>query len=178
MAEKKTGKKQVRVRVPKNAFLVRFFLHPIGKFLALTCAIIFLAVCGAGIHYWTKYSRLIDAKLSAGPFANTAKIFAAPRLVAVGDAVTADDIIAELRRSGYSEARGNPMGWYHMRPDGGVEIFPGPMSYFDQEAGVIKFANGRISQIVSLSDNTARSEYQLEPQLITNLSDRNRPARD
>ena len=62
-------------------------------------------------------------------------------------------------------------------PDGDIEIFPGPDSYFDQEAGVIKFANGRISQIVSLRDNTARGQYQLEPQLITNLFDRNREKR-
>jgi len=35
---------------------------------------------------------------------------------------------------------------------------------------VVKFAGGRISQIVSLQDNTTRSEYQLEPQLVTNVS--------
>ena len=56
-------------------------------------------------------------------------------------------------------------------------VFPGPDSYFDQEAGVIKFAGGRISQIVSLQDTTSRSQYQLEPQLITNVSGPNREKR-
>ena len=56
-----------------------------------------------------------------------------------------------------------------LRPDA-IEIFPQVESYFDQEAGLIKFANGKISQIVSLRDNTQRSQYQLEPQLITNVS--------
>jgi len=124
-----------------------------------------------------KYSRLIDQKLRAGPFANTSKIFAAPRLIAVGDPITSDEIAAELRRCGYTESRGNALGSFQIRPDGAIEIFPGRDSYFDEEAGVIKFANGRISQIVSLRDNTARGQYQLEPQLITNLFDRNREKR-
>jgi penicillin-binding protein 1B len=115
-------------------------------------------------------------KAAAGPFANNAKIFAAPESVGVGDAMSPNDIAAELRRSGYSESRGNPIGSYELRPNE-ITIIPGRDSYFDQEAGVIKFANGRISQIVSLQDNTSRSQYQLEPQLITNLSGASREKR-
>jgi penicillin-binding protein 1B len=178
VAEKKSGpKRQVKVRVPKQAYLVRFFLHPAGKILAISFTLAFLLCAGVLTHYYAKYSRLIDQKLRAGPFANTSKIFAAPRLVAVGDASTAEEIAAALRRCGYSESRANAMGSFQLRPDGAIEIFPGPDSYFDQEAGVIKFAGGRISQIVSLRDNTGRAQYQLEPQLITNLFDRNREKR-
>jgi penicillin-binding protein 1B len=175
----KSGPKQrkVKVRVPKRAYLVRFFLHPAGKILAISFTLAFLLLAGVFTHYYVKYSRLIDQKLRAGPFANTSKIFAAPRLIAVGDPITSDEIAAELRRCGYTESRGNALGSFQIRPDGAIEIFPGRDSYFDEEAGVIKFANGRISQIVSLRDNTARGQYQLEPQLITNLFDRNREKR-
>ena len=177
-APKKPGPKgKVRVRVPRKAYLVRFFLHPIGKTLAISFTLAFLLAAGALTHYYAKYSHLIDQKLRAGPFANTSKIFAAPRLIAVGDPMTAGDIAAELRRCGYTESRANAIGSFQIRPDGAIEIFPGRDSYFDEEAGVIKFANGRISQIVSLRDNTARGQYQLEPQLITNLFDRNREKR-
>jgi penicillin-binding protein 1B len=96
--------------------------------------------------------------------------------VAVGEAATPAGIAAELRRSGYNESRGNPIGYYLLQPNS-IEVFPGPESYFDQEAGVVKFAGGRISQIVSLQDNTARSQYQLEPQLVTNVSGPNREKR-
>lgn len=175
---KKAGsKRNVRVRVPRKAYLVRFFLHPVGKTLTVTGTLAFILLAGVLTHYYSKYSRLIDQKLRAGPFAKTAKIFAAPRLVAVGDAIAAEQIAVELRRCGYSESRGNAMGSFQMRPDGSLQIYPGPDSYFDQEAGVIKFSGGRISQIVSLRDNTSRGQYQLEPQLITNLFDRNREKR-
>jgi penicillin-binding protein 1B len=177
VAEKKSGRKKlVRIRVPKNARLVRFFLHPAGMSLAIVFLVISILLSGTILISYAKYSRLIDQKLRAGPFAVTSKIFAAPRMVAVGDTITPEEIATQLRNCGYGESRGNAMGWFRLRPDG-IEIFPGPASYFDQEAGVLKFAKGHISQIVSLRDNTERSEYELEPQLITNLSDRNREKR-
>src|SRR5580658_5760969 len=183
VAEKKSDpkrsgpKRKVRVRVPKQAYLVRFLLHPAGKTLAISFTLAVLLLAGVFTHYYAKYAGLIDQKLRAGPFANTSKIFAAPRMIAVGDPITADEIAAELRRCGYTASRGNAIGSFQMRPDGGIEIFPGPDSYFDEEAGLVKFAKGRISQIVSLRDNTARGQYQIEPQLITNLFDRNREKR-
>jgi penicillin-binding protein 1B len=178
VAERKSDRKRkVRVRVPKNARLVRFFLHPAGRILAASVTLGFILALGVSVHYYAKYSHLIDQKLRAGPFANTSKIFAAPRLLAVGDAITPEEIAEHLRQCGYGESRGNAMGRFHTRPDGGIEIFPGPDSYFGREAGVIKFAKGRISEIVSLDDNTERGQYQLEPQLITSLFDRNREKR-
>ncbi|MCL4401689.1 MAG: PBP1A family penicillin-binding protein [Acidobacteria bacterium] len=167
----------MKVKVRPEARLARFVLGPVGRILLVSAALCMLAGAGVFTYYYAKYSRLIDQKLRSGPFAQTSKIFAAPRTVAVGDPATLDEIVAELRRTGYSEARANPIGHYHLRADA-VEVFPGPDSYFDQnEPGVIKIAGGKISQIVSLADNTERNEFQLEPQLITNLFDRNREKR-
>jgi penicillin-binding protein 1B len=173
---KRAPQKEMKVRVPQGAGLARFLLGPVGRFLVIGVALFICLVLCTFTYYYAKYSRLIDEKLRAGPFANTAKIFAAPESVAVGDAGTPAEIAAELRRSGYNESRGNPIGYYLLQPNS-IEVFPGPESYFDQEAGVVKFAGGRISQIVSLEDNTTRSQYQLEPQLITNVSGPSREKR-
>lgn len=166
----------MRVRVPGNSALTRFFLGPVGRVLIMGCALFTILLMGAFIYFYARYSKVIDEKLRAGPFANNAKIFAAPESVGVGDPLSPTDIAAQLRRSGYSESRGNAIGSFELRPNE-ITIIPGPDSYFDQEAGVIKFAGGRISQIVSLQDNTSRSQYQLEPQLITNLSGASREKR-
>ncbi len=173
MAGKKSG---VKVRVSKNARLTRFIVGPFGKVVLVSLALLITVGILTFTYYYVKYSRLIDEKLRAGPFANTSKIFAAPRVIGVGDDISLADVVLELRRSGYSESRGNPMGWFNVRLDA-IEIFPGPESYFKEEAGVIKFSGSRISQIISLQDNTDRSQFQLEPQLITNLFDRNREKR-
>ena len=94
----------------------------------------------------------------------------------MGDVSSPDDIAADLRRSGYTESHSNPQGYFQRHP-GSLDIFPGAESYFDQEAATIKFANGHISEIVSLQDNTTRPEYQLEPQLITNVAGPSREKR-
>ena len=167
----------VRVQVPrKKASLVRLFLNPFGKFLLLSAVGLSIVSVLAFTFFYVKYARLIDEKLKGGPFPSTSMIFASPHSVTLGDEFLVDEIAEQLRRSGYSESRNNRLGWYHPRADG-IEIFPGPDSYFEQEAGVIKMTGNRVSQIISLRDNTERTQYLLEPELITNLSDRNREKR-
>jgi penicillin-binding protein 1B len=166
----------MKVRVPAASGLTRFALGPLGRFLIVGMALGAIVAVGVFTFFYARYSRLIDEKLRAGPFANSARIFAAPESVAVGDIGSPEDIAARLRRSGYSDSRRNPVGSYQLHPNS-IEIFPGTDSYFDQEAGLIKFAGGRISQIVSLTDNTSRGEYQLEPQIITNVSGPSREKR-
>lgn len=170
------GKKRVRVRVPRNAGLARFFMGRAGK--AILVAGVLSATLGVFCftYFYVKYSRLIDQKLRAGPFSNTSKIFFAPKTIAVGDKVSMSDIISDLRRSGYGQSRNVPVGWFNTRPDA-IEIFPGPESGLYHEDGVVKFAGGKISQIISLQDNTSRNEYQLEPELMSNLYDDTREKR-
>ncbi len=152
-------------------------VSPAGRIAIGVCAGLALVLLISFTFYYVRYSRLIDRKLRQGPFQATSMVFAAPRVVSVGDEISPQEIITQLHRSDYGETSGNRMGWYHRRADGGIEIFPGPDSYFDDEAGVIKFSGGHVSQIISLRDNTERVQYLLEPELITNLSDRNREKR-
>jgi penicillin-binding protein 1B len=164
------------VKVPRGAKFVRFFTRRPGIILLSTLAVLAVAFITTFTFFYIHYSRIIDAKLRGGPFTNTSKIYAAPETIGVGDAATPSDIVAQLRRSGYTEARSNPNGWFNTTTDT-VQVFPGPESFFEQEAGVIKFAAGKIVRITSLRDNTDRPEYELEPQLLTNLYDRNREKR-
>jgi penicillin-binding protein 1B len=165
-----------RVKVRSKEALARFLIHPAGK----VCLSLMVVVLTLGVmvftYYYVHFARMIDEKLASGPFSNTSLVFAAPQKVMLDDETSVTEIVAQLRRSGYGETRDNRMGWYHVRPDA-VEIFPGPDSYFGQEAGVIKFAGDHVSQIISLRDNTERTQYLLEPELITNLFDRNREKR-
>jgi len=86
------------------------------------------------IHFYATYAQLMDEKLRLGPFANTAKIYAAAQSVAVGDVLTPDDIAADLRRSGYGESRSNPDGYYQLHPSA-IEVFPGPDSISTRKPG-------------------------------------------
>ncbi len=142
----------------------------------IVAAILAVSVCGVLIGYYVKLARLSDQKLRNGVFAGTLNIFAAPRMLAVGDHLSQAQAIAWLRENGYSMSANNPLGWYDVRPSA-VGIFPGRDSSSVQEPAVIHFTGNQISRIVSLADNTPRQEYPFAPQLITNLSDHNREKR-
>jgi len=153
---------------------VRFLLSPFGKVLLVLLALGITFGTIGFTYYYVKYSRLIDEKLRT-PFTDTSKIYASSKAVSVGDNMLPSDLVDRLRRAGFSESSTNRLGWYHVRPDA-IEIIPGPDA-IEPEAGVVKFAGGKISGIVSTQDRTARTQLQLEPELITNLSDRNREKR-
>ncbi len=161
------------VRVPQNALLVRFLFHPVGKAFVGLFLLAVLAFCGVFAYSYLKYAKLIDERLRGGPYTTSSKIYAAPTSIAVGDATSSSEIVATLRRAGYNESRSNPIGYYTLQGDS-IDIFPGAESYFDQESAAVRFDKGRISKIYSLSDNSPRNLYELEPQLITNLFDRKR----
>src|SRR5262249_50754189 len=108
-------------------------------------------------------------------FGNTSLLYAAPRPVQLGEEASLSDITAYLRRCGYSESSNNRLGWYHLRADA-VEINPGADSY-DSEGAVIKVKGSHVQQIISLRDQTERTQYLLEPELITNMFGRTREKR-
>ena len=160
----------------KKAPPAHFVLHPVAKTLLVLVVLLITAGIGVFTYYYAKYSRLIEVKLQAGPFANTSMLYAAPRTVATGDAATPQEIANDLRHSGYNESTNNRMGYFTVKADE-IDVYPGPESYFKRDEGVIKFRGGKVSQIISLADNTERTEYTLEPELISNLFDKNREKR-
>ena len=170
----------VKVQAPKKAKpkpkKTHFLMRPFGKILLLTITLIVsIGIC-VFTYYYVKYSRLIEAKLKAGPFGNTTMLYAAPRTVGVGDIASPEEIAIELRHSGYNESPNNRMGYFAMKP-GEIDIYPGPDSYFRRDDGVIKFTGAKVARIISLADNTDRTEYTLEPELISSLFDKNREKR-
>lgn len=164
----------MKLRIPRGSGFTRLVLGPTGRITIILFSLFVIAGLGTFTYFYARYARIIDQRLRAGVFANSAKIFAAPESVSVGDRMSPGDIATDLRRSGYTESRGNPVGYYQIHSNS-IEIFPQSDSYFDQEPGLIRFVNGKISQIVSLQDNTARNQYQLEPQLLQAISG---PARE
>jgi penicillin-binding protein 1B len=97
-------------------------------------------------------------------------VFSAPRTVAKGDALTPDEIVARLRRAGFTTSRGNPLGWYNVKPDA-VEIFPGKDAPAGSEPGVLEFSGGDVTRIVSLDDHTERNRLQLDSRLLASISE-------
>jgi penicillin-binding protein 1B len=174
--EKMVGSVAVKVKVPKKSSAAPFAFHPVGKILLVVAVLGITTGLAVFTYYYVKYSRLIEAKLTAGPFANTSELYASPRTIEVGDATTPMEVADELRHSGYNESANNRMGYFTVKPQE-IDIYPGPDSYFRRDEGVIKFQGGKVTEIISLTDNTERTEYTLEPELISSLFNKNREKR-
>ncbi len=176
----------VRIKVPGRTKAAkrksgRFDVPPLLRRIALyTCLTLLTACIVAGVwvsFVYSKYARLTDGKLLQGPFPNSSLLYAAPETVGVGDPGTPLAFANRLRQSGYGEdAKTNPTGWYHLRTDA-IEIFPGERSPTSSEPGVLKFQNGKISSVIALSDNSSRTVYTLEPQLLSSLYNKDREKR-
>jgi penicillin-binding protein 1B len=128
-----------------------------------------VSVCGWFSYYYIKYDRIIDQRFKGPVFSSSAKIYATPRAIRVGEKVDLHEIAAQLRRAGYAENDGSSsMGSYHAF-NSGIEIKPGPQSYHSPEPATIRIQDGHVSSIVGKSGDL--EAYELEPRMITALFD-------
>jgi penicillin-binding protein 1B len=134
-------------------------------------------VVGSAIfgYFYYHYQRVVDDRLAAGPiFASVSQIYAAPKEVRNGQKLTAASIASDLRRAGYNS---NPqLGTFQLHADN-IFIKPGPESFHTTDGATINTTDGVVHSITA-ENGAALGAYELEPQLITALSeDKNRTKR-
>jgi penicillin-binding protein 1B len=161
----------IRLRIPhrKNQKktsgrdpVIRFAL---GGFIVL--AVLFVVLFS---YFYVKYGRIIDARFKGPVFANSAKIFAAPQPVVLGQKAELKQIAADLRHAGYLDKDGpSAIGSYHLSGST-IQIQPGPGSYHSPEPATIRVREGKVESITGNSGAQLEA-YELEPEMITSLSE-------
>ena len=144
----------------------------------LAAGVVFLICAGIFGLYYIKYGRIVDQRMEKPLFTATAKIYAAPPELRPGQKFNAHYIAQELRSAGYSvegEGKASPMGTFSEGPES-LTVHPGAQSYHAPEGATITFDSGAISAITG-DKGQQLSAYELEPLLITDLSDQNRSKR-
>jgi len=138
-----------------------------------------IAVVATGVivfgYFYVHYQHVVDDRLNAGPiFSSVSQIYAAPREVRAGQKFTAASIAADLRQAGYNN---NPkLGTFQLNGDS-IFIKPGAESYHNTDGATINTTGGTV-QSITAENGAALTGYELEPQLITALSeDKNRTKR-
>ncbi len=153
-----------------------------GKFGYGLLRIVLLIVLGALVigsavfgYFYYHYQRVVDDRLAAGPiFASVSQIYAAPKEVRPGQKLASASIAADLRRAGYNS---NPqLGTFELHGDN-IFIKPGAESFHTTDGATVTTTGG-VVQSITAENGAALSSYELEPQLITALSeDKNRTKR-
>jgi penicillin-binding protein 1B len=167
----------VRIKLGRSSETARSFLasrtgKTVLQVAAASVVAVALVLLGIAAFYYHRYEVIVDKRLTQPLFVRTARIYAAPREVRVGQKLTVNAVAQELRQAGYSGAAGSntaPMGTYEERT-GSIYIHPGPQSFHSQDGATISIANGVVSQI-SGDQGQALAAYELEPLLITGLSE-------
>jgi penicillin-binding protein 1B len=168
----------LKVRIPGLAGRQTWASHLLRGALLTVAAVALVFLILAGFYYF-KYQGIVDERLKQPIFANTAKIFAAPREVRPGQKLSVRLIANELREAGYSAdgaSKLSPLGTYSEGVQT-ITVRPGPESYHSQDSATIRTGSGVVE---SITDDHGQSlaSYELEPLLITGLSeDANRTKR-
>jgi penicillin-binding protein 1B len=168
----------LKIRLAKSAGR-----HPVALLLLrialLTFAVAVLVAASVFGYFYFKYQGIVDERLKQPIFANTAKIYAAPREVRPGQKLAVRLIANELREAGYSADGASQLSQLGTYSEGvqAIAIRPGPQSYHSQDGATIHVSSGVVDSIAD-ENGQALASYELEPLLITGLSeDANRTKR-
>jgi penicillin-binding protein 1B len=141
----------------------------IGYVVFSICALSFITFFG---YLYFKYQRVVDERLKQPIFASTAKIYAAPRQVRPGQKLSVRVIANELAEAGYSAdgaSQTSELGTYKQGAQT-ITVRPGAQSYHAPDRAVIRVSDGVVESIAD-EHGDALASYELEPLLITGLSD-------
>src|SRR5882724_10163920 len=163
----------IKIKIPRvkgfrGSLRNPFFRAGLAAFLILS-----LVLFGVFSYYYIKYQKIVEKRMGGPIFANTAKIYAQPRDVRIGQKADPREISNYLRHAGYTEVgeQGkSKFGVYKVMKDA-IEIKPGEESYYNAEGAVVRVKDGRVEKIASLGDAGDLTAYELEPQLVTGLFD-------
>lgn len=166
--ERKTGRKA------RSRFSFRLPSSRLGQVALVAAAVVLVAGLTAFLYVWVEYGQLVDERMRGQVFNNASKIYAAPRVLRVGQKIQVHDVAAYLRRAGYvpdSEHSETQTGTYSILA-GGIEVRPGPASYFGPHSARIDVEGGKITRInVSESSIRQAPAYELEPLMVTSFFD-------
>lgn len=141
---------------------------PVVKAAVIIFVALAMAFTGWFSYYYVKYDRIIEQRFRGPVFANSATIYAIPRVVRVGEKIDVQQIASDLRAGGYAKDTSTRMGGFRLF-SGGIEITPGPDSYHSPESATIRIDGGVVSGISGKGGDL--QAYELEPEPVTSMFD-------
>src|SRR5437588_52873 len=175
----------VRYDEPQRSLLRRFLgllLRPYFVVPVLLCAVLVVTVFA---YYWIIFSARIDNLLKGEVYTRSAGIYAAPKQIRAGQNISEDDLLAYLKRAGYVE-RGqqaeSARGRYALAGST-IDIDPGADTIVDNarpfESLRVQFAHAgnSIASIADKDNGVRLDKAQLEPELISSVTGRERAKR-
>jgi len=162
--------------------LKHFLLQP---YVIIPLGIATVLFFGILAYYWIVLSQRIDNLLRGEVFTRSAGIYAAPKQIRTGQNISEEDLIAYLKRAGYIEPgqQGESARGRYVVDGLNLEVVPGADSDVDGAHSFprlrVQFtrAGSAIASITSVQGNARLDRAQLEPELISSVTGRERAKR-
>src|SRR5215471_11513725 len=111
------------------------------------------------------YAAIIDARLANGYLTSRSGIYAAPRVIVPGEKISTADLIASLRRAGYTEGNVSDVWNGSFTANGNqVEIHPGHAQSGPDTVRVLISREGRVTELTG--DAVDLEKFALAPLLL------------
>jgi membrane peptidoglycan carboxypeptidase len=177
MQRRVRSQKPTRASKQKSRPLKAFLLSPLVKISAALMVIGAIAGGVVFLHYYNIYATIIDRRLSGEVFKDTAKIYATPYIVYLGQQLTPNDVILRLRRAGLEPRDRTPSedNVYQFIPgDSGSSIIVSPDRLPDYR---LNFGGTLVDGIQGVLTGFSLNQVELPAELVTNLFDDTREKR-
>ncbi|MFN2493324.1 MAG: PBP1A family penicillin-binding protein [Pyrinomonadaceae bacterium] len=170
---------------PQKSFWRRSARRIFSPLVIIPVGVLAILIVGSFVYYWTVFSGRIDNLLKGEVFTRSAGIYAAPKQLRVGQALTPQHLIDFLKHSGYVDRlqqADKARGRYSQSGDT-VDVEPSDDSTVDGQRQFLRvrvqFArNGKsISSLTNLDGSARLDKAWLEPELISSVSGRERAKR-
>jgi penicillin-binding protein 1B len=155
-----------------------FWTSQFGIALLSSVLLLFVAGTAVFVYHYIQYSQMIEARLSGEVFANTSRVFAAPRRLYTGEPLSLAELTAALQRAGYQQGESAEAPGRYSVTGSTVFIRPGKSSYFSGVNALrVDFGGREITHLETLADHAALTSAEIEPEPLTNLFDSSREKR-
>ena len=140
------------------------------RFVRLGVVIFVIATALAAdtvLRSYQYYSQVIDARLASGYLTSRPGLYAAPRVLAAGQKLSPEKLVAALRRAGYVESNAsNVWNGSFSVANSAIEIRPGAASSEKPKSVRVSFTGNEIAEL--RGDGGLLESFTLEPEILSN----------
>lgn len=155
---------------PRAQAWLAWLVHIARRLIHISILVVIVAaVVGteALVRSYKYYSQIIDARLASGYLTSRPGLYAAPRVLQVGQKLSREKLVNSLRRAGYLEnGASNVWSGSFVAQDSALEIRPGRSARKQPELVKIVFSENEITQITG--DGITLESFTLEPEALSN----------
>jgi penicillin-binding protein 1B len=149
---------------------IEWLAHAARRLVRVSVLVVIVAAVLSGealIRSYKYYSQIIDARLASGYLTSRPGLYAAPRVLQVGQKLSREKLINSLRRAGYLEtSASNVWSGSFIANGAALEIRPGRSSRKQPELVRVVFEDNEIFEISG--DGSTLESFTLEPEALSN----------